>query len=84
MAAQDRADYDEQVSWHLSFFKNHRLSQITIAEVDRYRAAKVKQGTLSATSIDDDRRLGKLLEVAVQRADRAQPCEGKAAATEGA
>ena len=38
-------DYEWQLSDHLlPFFKGHRLSQITIAEVDRYRAAKVKQG----------------------------------------
>jgi integrase len=39
-----RLDYQWQLSHHLlPFFKNHRLSQITIAEVDRYRVAKVAE-----------------------------------------
>jgi len=39
-----RLDYQWQLSHHLlPFFKNHRLSQITIAEVDRYRAAKIAE-----------------------------------------
>ena len=61
-------DYEWQLSDHLlPFFKGHRLSQITIAEVDRYRAAKVKQGRLSATSINKTiTRLGQVLEVAVE------------------
>ena len=61
-------DYEWQLSDHLlPFFKGHRLSQITIAEVDRYRAAKVKQGRLSATSINKTiTRLGQILEVAVE------------------
>jgi integrase len=37
-------DYEWQLTSHLlPFFKNHRLSQITVAEVDRYRQAKVAQ-----------------------------------------
>src|ERR1700722_6210982 len=37
-------DYEWQLSHHLlPFFRDHRLSQITIAEVDRYRAMKVAQ-----------------------------------------
>ncbi len=61
-------DYEWQLSDHLlPFFKSHQLSRITIAEVDRYRAAKVKQGTLSATSINKTiTRLGQILEVAVE------------------
>jgi integrase len=39
-----RLDYEWQLSHHLlKFFCHHRLSQITIAEVDRYRAAKLAQ-----------------------------------------
>jgi hypothetical protein len=38
-----RLDYQWQISRHLlPFFQHHRLSQITIAEVDRYRAEKVR------------------------------------------
>ncbi len=39
-----RLDYGWQLSSHLlPFFKDHRLSQITITEVDRYRQTKVKE-----------------------------------------
>ena len=39
-----RLDYQWQISRHLlPFFQHHRLSQITIAEVDRYRAEKVRE-----------------------------------------
>ncbi|MGO8907071.1 MAG: tyrosine-type recombinase/integrase, partial [Solirubrobacteraceae bacterium] len=63
-----RLDYEWQLSHHLlKFFRRHRLSQITIAEVDRYRALKVKQGKLSATSINKTiTRLAQILEVAVE------------------
>ena len=41
-----RVDYQWQLSSHLlPFFKDHRLSQITVAEVDRYKAAKVREAT---------------------------------------
>lgn len=74
-----RLDYEWQLSHHLlPFFKRHRLSQITIAEVDRYRAAKVK-GTLSAASINKTiTRLAQILEVAVEYGliDR-NPAKGK-------
>jgi integrase len=39
-----RLDYEWQLSGHLlPFFKSHHLSQITIAEVDRYRQSKVAE-----------------------------------------
>jgi integrase len=75
-----REDYGWALTHHLlPFFKRHRLSQITIAEVDRYRAAKVKQGKLSATSINKTlTRLAQILEVAVEYGliDR-NPAKGK-------
>lgn len=60
-------DYQWQLSNHLlPFFRNHRLSQITIAEVDRYRTQKVKT-KLSATSINKTiTRLAQILETAVE------------------
>src|SRR5436305_4851674 len=63
-----RSDYEWKLSYHLlPSFKRHRLSQITIAEVDRYRAAKVKQGKLSAASINKTiALLAQVLEVAVE------------------
>jgi integrase len=63
----------------LPFFAEHRLSEITIAEVDRYRQAKVREGRLSATSINKTiQRLGQILEIAVEREliDR-NPAKGK-------
>ncbi len=64
-----RADYLWQLEKHLlPFFAVHRLSEITVAEVDRYRHEKVAQATLSATSINKTiTRLGQVLEVAVER-----------------
>jgi len=64
-----RADYLWQLEKHLlPFFAAHRLSEITVAEVDRYRHEKVAQATLSATSINKTiTRLGQVLEVAVER-----------------
>jgi Phage integrase, N-terminal SAM-like domain len=42
------ADYSWQLSNHLlPFFHRHRLSQITVAEVDRYREHKVREGALA-------------------------------------
>lgn len=75
-----KLDYEWQLSHHLlPFFQRHRLSQITVAEVDRYRAAKVKQGTLGAASINKTiTRLAQVLEVAVEYGliDR-NPAKGK-------
>ena len=63
-----RRDYEWKLSDHLlPFFKSHRLSQITISEVDPYRTAKVKQRKLSAASINKTiTLLAQILEVAVE------------------
>ncbi|MHB8660196.1 MAG: tyrosine-type recombinase/integrase, partial [Solirubrobacteraceae bacterium] len=63
-----RLDYRWQLTNHLlPFFMSHRLSRITIAEVDRYKAAKVREGALSPTSINKTiTRLAQILEVAVE------------------
>jgi len=51
----------------LPFFAQHRLSQITISEVDRYRNAKVREGLLKPRSINMHLALlAQLLEVAVE------------------
>jgi integrase len=62
-------DYEWQLRVHLlPFFKAHRLSEITVAEVDRYREQKLREGELGATSINKTiMRLGQILEVAVER-----------------
>jgi integrase len=63
-----RLDYHWQLSHHLlPFFARHRLSEITVEEVDRYRHAKVREGRLSATSVNKTiTRLGQILEIAVE------------------
>jgi integrase len=63
-----RQDYRWALTYHLlPFFMRHRLSQITTAEVDRYRAEKLKEGRLGALSINKTLvRLAQILEVAVE------------------
>ncbi|HTP20863.1 MAG TPA: site-specific integrase [Solirubrobacteraceae bacterium] len=63
-----RVDYGWQLSSHLlPFFENHRLSQITVREIERYRAAKVREGILAPVSINKTiTRLGQILERAVR------------------
>jgi integrase len=63
------ADYTWQLSNHLlPFFHRHRLRQITVAEVDRYRAFKVREQVLSAESINKTiTRLRQILAVAEER-----------------
>jgi integrase len=66
--ANTRVDYSWQLTNHLlPVFAGHRLSQITIREVDRYRAMKVREGVLSPASINKTiTRLGQILEGAVE------------------
>ena len=46
-------DYQWALSYHLlPFFKDHRLREITVREVDRYKAVKVKAGQLGASQIN--------------------------------
>jgi integrase len=63
------ADYSWQLSNHLlPFFHRHRLPQITVAEVDRYRDFKVRERVLSPESINKTiTRLGQILAVAEER-----------------
>ena len=52
----------------LPAFHAHPLSQITVAEVDRYRDERVKEGRLSAGEINKTLvRLGQILDVAEER-----------------
>jgi integrase len=63
------ADYTWQLCNHLlPFFHRHHLPQITVAEVDRYRDFKVREGRLSVESINKTiTRLGQILAVAEER-----------------
>lgn len=62
------AEYTWSLSNHLlPFFAEHRLSQITVQQVDRYRQAKVREGALAPVSINKTlTRLAQVLEVAVE------------------
>lgn len=72
--------YRNDLSHHLlPFFAEHRLSEITIAEVDRYRNAKVREGHLGARSINMTLALlSQILELAVEYGHLgANPAAGK-------
>lgn len=60
-------DYEWALSYHLlPFFKNHRLPQITAAEVDRYKSMKTREGKLGASQINKSlKRLSQILDLAV-------------------
>ena len=60
--------YRWELAYHLlPFFHVHRLSQIAIKEIDRYRQEKLREGGLCASSINKTiMRLGQILELAVQ------------------
>lgn len=74
-AARTVEDYELALSHHLlPFFKDHRLSEITAQEVDRYKAAKVREREqrlverpLSNRTINKTlTRLGQILDAAVR------------------
>ncbi|MDX6641206.1 MAG: integrase [Solirubrobacteraceae bacterium] len=59
---------NELVCHLLPFFHRHRLSQITVAEVDRYREYKVREGRMAHSYINATiTRLGTILDVADER-----------------
>jgi integrase len=59
-------DYEWALSYHLlPFFAAHRLSQITIEEVDRYKSAKARERRIAPAQINKTlKRLAQILEVA--------------------
>jgi integrase len=66
--AKTQADYSWQLRCHLlPFFGERRLSEITIAEVDRYRRQEAREGSLSVSSINKTiTRLAQILELALE------------------
>ncbi len=60
-------DYQWALTYHLlPFFKDHPLVEITIAEVDRYKLAKVREDKLAPSQINKTlKRLAQILDVAV-------------------
>lgn len=60
-------DYEWALSHHLlPFFKDHLLPEITVAEVDRYKQAKVREAKLAPAQINKTlKRLSQILDLAV-------------------
>jgi integrase len=80
LRARTREDYRWALSHHLlPFFAKHRLGQITIEEIDRYRAQQLRAGTLGPNTINKTiTRLAQVLEVAVEyRYLDANPARGR-------
>jgi integrase len=75
------ADYEWAFSYHLlPFFKDHHLDAITVAEVDRYKAGKLREGKLGAAQINKTLKvLAMVLDVAIEYEliDRANPARGR-------
>lgn len=75
------ADYTWALSYHLlPQFKDHRLSQIGVAEVDSYKAAKLREGKLGAAQINKTLKiLAMILDVMLeyQLMDGANPARGR-------
>lgn len=73
-------DYRWALELHLlPYFARHRLTEITVEEVDRYKAAKLREGRLAPNAINKTlTRLAQILEVAVEYGyiDR-NPAKGK-------
>ncbi|MDP9376175.1 MAG: site-specific integrase [Actinomycetota bacterium] len=69
LRAKTREDYEWRLASHLlPFFHAHRLTEVTVAEVDRYRQAKVREGALNASSVNKTLTLlGAILDVADER-----------------
>ena len=75
------ADYEWAFGYHLlPFFKDHRLTAINVAEVDRYKAAKLREGRLGASQINKTLKLlAMVMDMAIEYEliDRANPARGR-------
>jgi integrase len=74
------SDYRWALELHLlPYFARYRLSEITIEEVDRYKAAKLREGKLAPNAINKTlTRLAQILEVAVEYGHiERNPAKGK-------
>ena len=74
------SDYRWALELHLlPYFARHRLADITIEEVDRYKAAKLREGKLAPNAINKTlTRLAQILEVAVEYGHiERNPAKGK-------
>jgi integrase len=68
LATKTVANYEWALSNHLlPFFAEHRLPEITVEEVDRYKSAKLREGRIGANQINTTlTRLAQVLEDAVE------------------
>lgn len=75
------ADYEWAFGYHLlPFFAKHRLTAITVVEVDRYKAAKLREGKLGASQINKTLKLlAMVMDVAIEYelVERANPARGR-------
>jgi hypothetical protein len=62
------ADYRWSLSYHLlPFFAPMRVAEITVADVDRYKAAKLAEGRIAPTQINKTiKRLAQIIDVAIE------------------
>lgn len=80
LASKTAERYRWQLTSHLlPYFAAHKLGAITVEDVDRYRRAKVREGALSAGSINETiTRLAQILEEAVEYGHLARnPARGR-------
>lgn len=69
------------LSYHLlPFFKDHALDEITVAEVDRYKVAKLAEARLGAAQINKTLRIFSMVmdqAIEYELIDRANPAQGR-------
>jgi integrase len=74
-------DYEWSLGHHLlPFFMRHRLTEITVAKVDRYKATKLSEGKLAPAQINKTLKLlAQILDFAIEYEilDRANPARGR-------
>lgn len=74
-------DYEWALSYHLlPHFAERRLDEITIVEVDRYKAARLAEGKLGAAQINKTLKLlAQIMDMAIEYelVDRANPARGR-------
>ncbi len=81
IAPRTVADYQWALSYHLlPHFAGHRLDEITVADVDRYKAVKVRGGVIAPSQINKTLKvLAMIIDVAIEYEliDRANPARGR-------
>jgi hypothetical protein len=84
LSRSGQADLQWRFEHLLAYFTRMLIDEITIADVDGFRLAKVREGKLGATSIKKMiATLAAILETAVEQADPSQPGEGQQETADG-